>query len=419
MLAAAVCLVLALRAAAAGTEPAEAVTVGGERYQAELVAVDVNWLITFRDLATERRLAAADLVAWGAPAEALGGPHLRLADGGRLVHLLLAEGGLLVAELLKSDERHLEVRSPLFGEVALPLERIAGVMLHPPLHPERRDRLAGRLSSAEGGDPPEHGTVQRDAGRSTDRMILENGDELTGTILGLTSTTVEFEAGVGPVEVEADKVAALAFNPSLLAPLAVGPGAPGRCVVGLRDGSRLVATTLVLDGQQARFTLAGGGDWCAPSDAVVFLQPLGGQAVYLSDLPAASYRHLPFLSLSWPYHADLNVVGTQLRAGGRLYLKGIGMHSASRLTYRLERPYHRFEADLAIDDHAAGRGSVVCRVFADGNEKYQSEVIRGGTPPLPISVDITGARQLSLIVDFADRGDELDRADWLNARLVE
>ena len=34
-------------------------------------------------------------------------------------------------------------------------------------------------------------------------------------------------------------------------------------------------------------------------------------------------------------------------------------------------------------------------------------------------VDLTGAKRLTLRVDFADRGDELDHADWLNARLVK
>jgi hypothetical protein len=40
-------------------------------------------------------------------------------------------------------------------------------------------------------------------------------------------------------------------------------------------------------------------------------------------------------------------------------------------------------------------------------------------PPVPVSVDLGGAKRLDLVVDFADRADELDRANWLNARLVK
>ena len=50
---------------------------------------------------------------------------------------------------------------------------------------------------------------------------------------------------------------------------------------------------------------------------------------------------------------------------------------------------------------------------------YESPIIRGGEPPTPISLDLKGASRLALIVEFADRGDELDHANWLNARLLK
>jgi endo-alpha-N-acetylgalactosaminidase len=144
---------------------------------------------------------------------------------------------------------------------------------------------------------------------------------------------------------------------------------------------------------------------------------------YLSDLKPASYRHIPFLQLTWPYHADRSVAGAALRAGGKLYAKGLGMHSPARITYDLDGPYKRFDAEVAIDAEAGPRGSVVVRVFTDGGdgvwqEKARSEILRGGQPAVPISVDLAGAKRISLLVDFADRGDEQDHVDWLNARLV-
>ncbi len=65
-----------------------------------------------------------------------------------------------------------------------------------------------------------------------------------------------------------------------------------------------------------------------------------------------------------------------------------------------------------------GRGSVRYRVFVDSEEKFASPIVRGGGPPVPVSVDVTGAKRLDLVVDFADRADEQDHADWLDARLV-
>jgi hypothetical protein len=99
------------------------------------------------------------------------------------------------------------------------------------------------------------------------------------------------------------------------------------------------------------------------------------------------------------------------------------MHSPSRITYDLDEPYRLFQAQVALDDEARGRGSVEFRVFVDDGggqwrEAAASGTLRGGQPPRPISVDLAGAKRISLLVDFADRGDELDHADWLDARLV-
>ncbi|HUY36459.1 MAG TPA: NPCBM/NEW2 domain-containing protein, partial [Pirellulales bacterium] len=247
--------------------------------------------------------------------------------------------------------------------------------------------------------------------------LLVNGDELVGQWVRLTATAVEFETNVGPIAPEFDKVAAVVFDRSRLA---VPRSERLRIVTGFRDGSLLVAESLALDDRQVHVELAGAFELTAAAEKVVLLQPLGGRAVYLSDLKAESYRHVPFLNLGWPYRADACVTGSRLRAGGRMHLKGIGMHSASRLTYRIDgKPYTRFAAELAVDDRTEGRGSVVFRVFVDDREAYKSPVVRGRTPVVPISVDVTGAKRLSLVVDFAERGDELDHADWLDARLLE
>jgi hypothetical protein len=156
---------------------------------------------------------------------------------------------------------------------------------------------------------------------------------------------------------------------------------------------------------------------------VVFIQSLDGPIVYLSDLEGADYRHVPYLKIGWPFTRDRNVLGESIVVRGRRYLKGIGMHSASRLTYRFDKGYQRFDAAVAIDDSAKGRGSVQFGVYllrgGKWDEAYKSEMVRGNEAPQPISVDLKGASGLTLTVDYADRGDELDHAVWLDARLVK
>jgi hypothetical protein len=157
-------------------------------------------------------------------------------------------------------------------------------------------------------------------------------------------------------------------------------------------------------------------------DDITSLQSLGGEFAYLSDLEPLSYRHVPYLEIPWLYEHDRNVLGGPLAVGGLRYLKGLGMHSASRLTYRLDGTERRFEAAVAIDDAAGDRGSVVfgIHLLRDGRwqEAYNSGTVRGGDRPVPVFVDLRGAQGLTLTVDYADRGDELDYADWFDARLV-
>ncbi len=343
-------------------------------------------------------LDARQLVTWGA-----------FVEPAREVQIVLAGGGLIVAAEARIDKEQLRGESASLGKFGLPLELVSGIIFRPPADRAVLDRLIERFGE----------------GAQTDRLLLDNGDELTGTLIGggeanAAAKSLVLETPAGKVDVALDKLVAVVFNPSLLER---PKNARLRAWVGLSDGSRFVALDFTAAGDKATLKLPGGVELNAKLSAIVALQVLGGRAVYLSDLKPAGYRYIPLLELSWPLAVDRSVLGSQLRAGRHVYLKGLGMHSPSRATYELDGQYRRFEAELAIDDESGSHGSVVFRVFTDdGSGKLQersaSEVVRGGQPSVPLSVDVTGAKKISLLVDYADRGDELDHADWLNARLI-
>jgi hypothetical protein len=195
-------------------------------------------------------------------------------------------------------------------------------------------------------------------------------------------------------------------------------------MLGTRDGSRLHARSVEASSKGVSLQLNHGVKLAGGTvDDIVALQVFSPNWVYLADLPpGADYRFVPYLSLSWPLTIDRSVTNTPLTFGGKRYWKGLGLHSAARVTYRLDGPYQRFEALVAIDDAANERGSAVFGVYAERNgkwsEAYQSDTIRGGEAPRRVSVDLRGATGLTLTVDYADRGDELDYCNWLDARLV-
>jgi hypothetical protein len=301
-----------------------------------------------------------------------------------------------------ADEERLALRCAVLGKLAIPLEEISGIVFHPPSDTHRRDELIGRLQSRSG---------------QQDVLLLDNGDEVSGRVTAIGEDGIELEGTAGKLKLSIDRIVALAFDPSLVQP---PPPKGPRIMIGFNDGSRAIVSGLVVSQGKAQLTLAGNRAAEADADAIVFLQPLGGRVQYLSDLKPTGYKHVPFLELPWEYRLDRNVLGTGLRSQGQLFPRGIGMHSASRMTFPLDGRHKRFAAEAAVDERAGSGGSVVFRVFVDAQQRYASPVVRGGDSPVPVSVEIPRiARSLSLIVDFADRGDELDYADWLNARLEE
>ncbi|MEV6521887.1 NPCBM/NEW2 domain-containing protein [Longispora sp. NPDC051575] len=110
--------------------------------------------------------------------------------------------------------------------------------------------------------------------------------------------------------------------------------------------------------------------------------------------------------------------GAPLTLAGTVYPKGLGAHADSTVTYHLDRKCGRFTATVGVDDEIADYGSVVFAVKVDGVEKYRSPLMTGTSTPVPVSVDITGARLVDLVVTDGGDGKGGDHADWAAARFA-
>ncbi|MBS0210988.1 MAG: NPCBM/NEW2 domain-containing protein [Planctomycetes bacterium] len=351
----------------------------------------------------------AEIVSWGAPAELVHGPVVFLIDGS-WISPGLSPPVTKPAQLLRWSKDRLTLQRSELGQLSLPIEMVRGVLIQLPGDRQARDKAINRLIAD--GQP-------RDT--EGDQVRLENGDQVVGPITAWDDRQLTVKVGEADRAFSLERLQSVVFDPALLArptPL------KSRMLVGLRDGSRVLVSQIERKEQHVLLTPAKGllNDsqqyWIATAESLVSLQPLDGPAKYLSDMTPEGYRHLPYLSVEWPYERDRNVLGTQLRARRRLYAKGIGMHSTSRLTFKLDGTARTFESEIAIDDAARGGGSCRFRVFVDAAEKFASPEITGGDAPVPVRVELGDGKLLSLIVDFGDRADELDYANWLNARLV-
>ena len=196
---------MAAQAIAAGTV-GEVVPVDGEPFRAALVTVAPDWKIQFDAGGALRTLPAADLVRRGEFVDKSLGPQV-----------LLTDGSLIVGEVREIDREKLILESDRLGRPALRLEAVAAVLFHPPGDRHRRDQLVRRLLTTGG---------------ESDRVLLDNGDELSGSVAALHDDVLTLEAAAGKIEVELPRIAAVIFNPSLRRPVESSrlraPGRPRR-----------------------------------------------------------------------------------------------------------------------------------------------------------------------------------------------
>jgi hypothetical protein len=400
----------------AGAALQEVVPVNGEAFRGGLVSVDTDGRVLFRvgdkkDGAGETRsLPLKELVRWGHPAAPRAQTIVVLADGGRIITSADWAGGAAVR--LVGDD--VVLLSDIWDEVPMRRALVRGVVFAQQSRGDVREKLVETVFN----EPSPHPSLR---GRGNDVVWLTNRDRLTGTIVELERGALSVETLGGVVKIPLSRVEAIAFA-SGERPRTSEPS-PGKLAIGLRDGSLVYAKTIRADDAGGKIELENGVNLSGASAAdVLAIQSLDGLIVYLSDIEGADYRSVPYLTMTWPYTRDRNVMSGPIEVRGKRYWKGIGMHSAGRLTYRFDGGYKRFDAAVAIDDAAKGRGSVTFGVYVlrDGNwgEAFKSPIVRGGAEPQAVSVDLRGARGLTLTVDFADRGDELDHAVWLDARLV-
>ena len=112
---------------------------------------------------------------------------------------------------------------------------------------------------------------------------------------------------------------------------------------------------------------------------------------------------------------------TPLRIGSRTFERGIGAHANGRITLRLNEPFARFAAFIGIDNNSdtqGSRGSARFSVSVDGQERFASDVFRGGGEPASVDEDLRGGRVIDLVLSDAGDGIFHDQADWAEARLL-
>lgn len=124
--------------------------------------------------------------------------------------------------------------------------------------------------------------------------------------------------------------------------------------------------------------------------------------------------------------ACASVDGHPLTMRGKAFTRGFGTHPESAVAFRANGKVKAFDALVGIDDDAQaanryGRpAAVVFKVWADGRIVWRSETIRDNAPPVPVHVDLAGAREIVLETTAGVAWFDFHamNADWADARFT-
>lgn len=310
----------------------------------------------------------------------LGNGPVPLASG--TLGVQLVDGSWLPAEAVVAGSKpdHLLVRGP-FGTLELPLEAVAGWGDPPPPAPERDDAI-----------------------------LVESG-LLAGRVNGLRNGTLTFLSALDPepLALPLDEIRGARLGNPVRQPnglrlrATTDPGRPGLDLVVAGDGLALAAVPAV------RLDSATLG--------ALVLRVEGGRRVYLSDLAPASTREDGLFGVVWPSTRDRALDGGPLRLGGVLRAKGLVVHSAATLGWKLGGGYVRLRAEVGISDSVAPEGDCVAVLRGDGRELWRARV-RGGEPIRRLDLDLAGIALLELAVETGERYDIGDHLVLADAQLI-
>ncbi|HEX6075220.1 MAG TPA: NPCBM/NEW2 domain-containing protein [Micromonosporaceae bacterium] len=112
--------------------------------------------------------------------------------------------------------------------------------------------------------------------------------------------------------------------------------------------------------------------------------------------------------------------GGPLALAGTTYDKGLGAHAPSHIRIYPPPGCTRFKAVVGIDGSSTGPGggTVTFQVHADGQLRHDTGVVTRDAQPMPIDVDVTGAKTVDLIVTDGGDGNHWDISDWADAHLT-
>lgn len=385
-------LAITLLAALEGV-PVEVDQISGDRISGELQnfsETEVELLVGDKRLG----IPLADILELR---PAAGGPNVATAALAN-VTVGLVDGSVLTCDSFSMTDQNAILKSLSFGELTVPSVQIA--------------RLRYGTSAAKFEAP--WAAIQKKESRR-DQIVVVKGeslDQLSGVVTEV-GPQIKLLLEGDEVSLNTSKVFGVIFSRRN-----VSAAQKSGAIVRFGGRQQLRAKSIVRRESSLDVVTTFGQSLTLPISDWNGVDFSTNRLVYLSDIEPREVLYTPFYDIEWKYARDTNLDGGPLRLAGKVHRKGLSVHSKTILRYRLNGEYTRFQALLGIDQLVDGAGDVVCRISGDGKLLYEGTV-RGADAPVPVSLDLTGVRELELLVDFGGDEDTGDHLDFADARILK
>jgi len=311
--------------------------------------------------------------------------------------LVLRNGDRLAGEPAHVANERLTWRSVVLGELPIPLQQLAALA------------RGGEVSAPT--EPPKQ-----------DVVALANGDSVAGIVADCTADKISVQTDAGVTDVPMASVSKVLF--AAVGGARTTTAAPGYRVK-LTDGSAIRSAHATFTGDQLTITLDGKPPRKISlrlSD-VISIEQLNGPISWLSSRTPSESVQVPYFggASTWPARFDAAVDGGPLRFGSQTFDHGIGVHAYSRLVLAVDPGWVAFRTQYAIDsrrDASRPLADVTVRVKLDDRVVHEQSHVRAGALSPVVSVDLNGAKTLTLEVDYGDGGDTQDHLNWIEPALL-
>lgn len=339
------------------------------------------------------------------PPTALGSAELDGNSKAGSALLYLADGGRLQVQLVDPSDAPdaISCHSILGTSLAIPFDHLAGIQFadkeqFPSAHKAFTQSLQNR--------PPGH-----------DLLVTRDSDgvkKVQGRLERMAAENGSFHFGGQSRNFQNEKIYGI-----VLAETHAGQTPSYSTTVHLIDGSILSGELNSATTQTLRMATSLGLTVELKLSNVERIDLKSDRIVSLSDLEPIATKVEGLVHRPWPIRRDRNTAGGPLVLGGHVFKRGIGVHSRTELTYKLNGQYEKFVSTIGLDDSVRPRGNVVFSVRSGKKVLFSSGEITGADEPKEVLVDVTGLDQLTLVVDFGDELDIADHANWADARFIK